>query len=133
VTSIESDMLVLVLPKWCKGVRVHSSTNNASADLFPSTDETEEALYSFIPIPSAAGNSQGGGSDAFPWVFDPSAGGQTVQANDDSILEEKIRAMIGSRVRVYRQGDPTTDDHVPDRINVVLNMARNQIVRIYRG
>jgi hypothetical protein len=133
VTSIESDILTLQLPKWCKGVRVHSSTNSASAELFPSTGEKEEALYSFIPIPWAAGDAQGGGIDGFPWVFDPSAGRQTAQAGDDSILEEKIRAMIGPRVRIYRQGDPTTDDYLPDRINVVLNMARNQIVRIYRG
>jgi hypothetical protein len=135
LTSIDSAMLTLELPKWCKGVRVHASINVMTSELFPSKVESPNC-YSFVPIPWNAKKTDDavqGGGDAFPWVFDPSASMTISTARTDDILSETIGSLIGPRVRVYREGEPITEDYRPDRVNIVLARSRSQIVSIYRG
>lgn len=135
---IEAQEYFHPLPSWFKGARVHASTNTAET-LQESQDLKQQAM-NWVPFPWGIADAAplrlsdeavDGGIDNWPWSmphFQPSE-----LLGKGPVLSQPVSSLIGKRVRVYRDGDAITKDHVPDRVNVVLARMDNVIHDIYLG
>lgn len=144
-STIESEVLLLSTPEWCKGVRVHASsnfveTNSASTELVPEN----LTPMNWVPYPwgrELSASEMGGGLavsggvvDVFPWSVVQEVDQSPSRAEGDQpFLSRPISDLLGRRVRVYRDGEMVTMDYVPERVNIVKSRYGDSIVDIKLG
>lgn len=146
VTSIESELFVVNAPPWCRGVRVHASTNTLESTQTTEQLDTPTVLNpaNWVPYPWSKGLTTMGADmsqgpeasavdDVSPWLVVEGIGDSSRVAGDEQLWERPIKELIGAPVRVYRQGDMVTMDHRPDRVNIVLSQYSLTIAEIKMG
>lgn len=144
-SSIESEVLMLSTPEWCKGVRVHASSNFIEVTT-ESPEFVPEKLtpMNWVPYPwdrersaSERGGGlavSGGGVDVFPWSAVQEVDQSPSSAEGDQpFLSRPISDLLGRRVRVYRDGEMVTMDYVPERVNIVKSRYGDTITEIKLG
>jgi len=141
VSGVESEVLALSKPEWCKGVRVHASSNAIEASTV-TAEFVPENLVSMSWVPYPWGTPGGvigskdsdavarGGIDLFPWALNSPTEDIVASMEDKGLL---VRDLIGRSVRVYRQGEMVTMDYVPDRVNIVKSRFGETIENIKLG
>jgi len=145
LSAIDSSLVMLSMPEWCKGVRVHGSTNSIETSTVSAALAPDGlVVMNRVPFPwdgfataterTALVAFEGGAPQPFPWAASlPDTPLADVAAGDTDILDKPIRNLIGRTVRVYHEGEMVTMDHVPDRVNIIKSRFRNVIEKVKLG
>jgi len=149
LTPISAD-ITLPVPKWCRAVRVRASSNAIEYLLFVTEAQRNEAAAlgdSFIPVPWQAIGSQDDVASgkyccegmAFDFALNP-ASVERAQARiglavpeAPTGLDRPLTTLVGTQVRVFREGDPITLDYVPERFNIEQSFVGNITRRVFFG
>lgn len=144
--------ITLQLPKWCKGIRIHASSNFMEQILFQDPEEVAIPA-SWVPDPwkrsdqpnearletMVAASPKGDPGDNWLWSVSPSAfdvaNQRTLSLVRDSSrsLDGPLSSLVGTAIRIFHEGDMITMDHRPDRFNVELEKSGNVVVRVFFG
>lgn len=146
ISPIESELLVITAPPWCRGVRVHASTDKLESAQPSEELESSRVLTpaNWVPFPWSRGttpmradmvqdSAASGGKDISPWMLPAANGDAAKVARDEQLWARPIKDLIGAPVRVYREGDMVTMDHRPERVNIILSRYGNTISEIKLG
>lgn len=104
------------------GVRVHARANKAVGML-----DGSSAL-------SSAKTPDGGDFRPWPW-WDPWLASEKRPSGGDLPFPLLLppRRLVGMILRVFKSGDPTTDDYIEDRVNIEVDPESKRIVRVFYG
>lgn len=127
-SPITADLVIPVAPAdyWgpgrpLTGVRVHARTNKAVGML-----DGSSAL--------ASGTPDGGDFRPWPWWEKWLASEKKPSGGDLPFpLARSPRRLLGMILRVFKSGDPITDDYIEDRVNIEIDPQSKRIVRIFYG
>ncbi len=139
ISPISADPLVIQVPAWFKGVRVHASSNETVSMV-----SAEKSIADLLDFSGSAPKALG--VDGWPWRVTPLAGGsnpwpwsagskakQKPEYDNPKTLSDPLGSLIGKFPRVYEEGSAVTMDYRPDRVNLVTSKESGQIVQVYMG
>jgi hypothetical protein len=118
MTSLTAS-ITLVKPDWCLGVRVHGTEN--------SVDSQSDG---WGLDPSALVSEVQGGGDVFPWATGQRA---ALTGTSDVTAARPIADLLNRRTRIYFFGDLVTQDHDPERVNIVRSPDGRTILEVKFG
>lgn len=120
---ITSSPLIIELPAWAKGIRVHAAENTIEKVFDSANDSIHLA------------NVNSGGVDIFPWSVIKFGGPDLFpfQANNSLVNLLDVGRVIGGPLRTYNTGDAITRDLRKNRLNVELDKEDGNIVGVWIG
>lgn len=132
VTNISASCSV-VLPRWCRGVRIAASTNRVVQPLFSGESEGEKEALEVASFDAENGLestvAERDPGDAWPWLISRKAI-QSAETGLASLLERldkdkrsnlKVDDLVGMKIRVIPKGGFYTQDFQNDRITFLLD------------
>ena len=136
--------IALEMPRWCKGVRVHSATNSVEVDLLGASEtRATPAPVNWVPypwgkrglVPAAVVDDP----DSWPWsvpvhvLKELESLPEFPDGDVGGSLSDSISSLVGRTVRVFHEGDIITMDYRRDRLNIELVAGSQRVKRVLFG